>query len=175
MVTSHAERRQLKGEDAYAAVVDDVLMKGCYGVFDSHGGKAAGEICAKELTEKLMALNQTPRSGSAAFATPAISSEFWAIDKRLGVDGIMSGTTASVLLVSASDSLQGTVLSCKLAWVGDSTSCVVNMNSAEDGPVQQTHDHNPSSACEIERMELEWQVRAELTECMHHHIIMASL
>ena len=163
IVTAWTENRSLKGEDAYATSCDDRLMKGSYGVFDSHGGKEAGTICADQLIKKLLSITQTPRSGSDAFPLSMVDEEFWAVDKHLGANGVMSGTTASVLMVAAS--AKGPLvptLNCKLAWVGDSTACVVDMTADTMEPVHRTSDHNPSNAKETQRMEWEWQVRAEL-------------
>ena len=170
LATSAVANRSLKGEDAYATVVDDATNKGCFGVFDSHGGKQAGMLAATELTQHLVALDAVPMPGSSAaddaFPGSAVSDRFWSMDKRLGADGIMSGTTASVLLVSAASSSssveEAPTLHCKLAWVGDSTSCLVDMRSDEAQPLLQTKDHKPSNEDEVTRMDLEWQVRAEL-------------
>jgi len=160
-----AQLHSRKAEDFWAIqCADDKCAH--FGVFDSHGphgGKEAGQIAAATLPEKLLSLNGNA-GGHDAFPLAAVSDEFWEMDKHLGESGVMSGTTATVLLVSTKengvDASAAPTLCCTLLWVGDSTALCVDMASEKAAPlIRSSTNHVPSNPKEVERCRTEWQVR----------------
>ena len=165
MVSSGVHSRVAKGEDYHSAQCEG--SRGMFAVFDSHGGKDAGKICSEEMPAKLLNVTDKAIVGLDAFPDAGLDSSFWEMDHRLGKNDIFSGTTASVLLVSAAPPDSPNSLCCKLVWVGDSTACVCDMSgdSAKAVPIIcQTRDHNPDNAAEVTRCETEWRVRHELKD-----------
>ena len=173
VVSGVAQRDSLKAEDVWAIRCDDSSCRVHFGVFDSHGGKEAGKKAAETLSNNLISLNGAT-VGHDAFPMTAVHDQFWDLDRSLGEQGIMSGTTASVLLVSTKAqegsnterSRNGTAtpalptLCCTLLWVGDSTALCVDMTSGRPAPiVRSSTDHVPTNPKEEERCSVEWQVR----------------
>lgn len=148
-----------KGEDFFATKFDGA--RGAFAIFDSHGGKRAGELCAAEMVDQLISLPETEASGRA-FPEKQLVDTFWEMDRRLGREGIYSGTTASVLLVSSETTDK--TLSCVVAWVGDSTALAVSMKDpcATSPPLWQTANHTPKNTEETRRCVTEWEVRREV-------------
>ena len=162
-LVSYASRQHSqKGEDFYATKVTG--EHGVMGVFDSHGGKEAGSLCAAELVEQLTLLPAAANEcGHFAFPEDAVVDTFWAMDHRLGREGIYSGSTASVLLVSQTGNDEPG-LACTIAWVGDSTAVAVSMADPcrSPPPLWQTANHTPANAEESKRCVVEWEVRREV-------------
>lgn len=176
-------RRVLKGEDF--AVNDVRKERAVIGVFDSHGGAEAGRLCHSTLTERLL-------GGEVPFERKEIVDHFWEMDHQLGADGVMSGTTATLLMVSRAksatskagsqsvpceqqavdtegsygetkDAVKPAALHCTLAWVGDSRGLLVDMTSPHPTPqIGCTTLHTPDNEAEVERCWLEWSVRRQL-------------
>ena len=160
-VTVGKAQRNLKEEDVFCEHTREEAARGCYGVFDSHGGPEAATISDQELPPHLLSLTTDAVCGHQAFPLEGIRDAFWEMDHQLGARGCYSGTTASLLLVASNDAAS---LCCKLAWVGDSTACMVNMAGPDAEPVCATADHKPQNVQEVERCKVEWEIREQIHE-----------
>jgi len=156
----HAQRNTHKGEDVWHAVLhprpdSGALPPAGFGIFDGHGGRQAAEACSAGIVDRLLA-SADPQDSEA------IEEAFWDTDISLGLQGVVAGSTASVLLVKE-DEETGRLL-CTLAWVGDSTAVCVDMMSpkAAEPMLSATTAHLPSLASEVERMETQWAVRKKV-------------
>jgi len=126
-----------------------------FGVFDGHGGQQAAKLCQERLLADLLL------AGPPYTAEPIIEGH-WALDEKIGQQGELSGSTTSILLVESCPQ----ELRCLLAWCGDSTGIRVDMRSTSPRPTPDfvTANHSTANELEVRRMQLEWRVRAILTE-----------
>lgn len=166
--TCASRQHSLKAEDFTAATIVDGKARAVFGVFDSHGGKEAGEICSTEMANSFLGMAPDGSRGHDAFPHDLICDIFWEMDHRLGREQIFSGTTASILCVAQSaeapEGEGGPTLCCTLAWVGDSTAISVDMRASDamPQPLRTTVDHKPTHEGERQRCIVEWEVRREL-------------
>ena len=161
------KQRHKKGEDFSVCAVEQ--DRALFGVFDSHGGAEAGQQCKDTLVQELL-------SGDEPFELRTIVDKFWSMDLSLGVQGVRSGTTATLLLVGrkASPSSQdgdtsathsvSSALACTMAWVGDSIGVWFSMTDRAATPplLGATSAHTPENEAEVVRCRQTWRVRHEM-------------
>ena len=153
----HAQRNTEKAEDVWYAVCpprssDGKLPPAGFAIFDGHGGRTAAESCCASVLDRLLV-------GKEPFAQAAISDAFWRADEELGLAGVTSGTTATILLAKPEEDAGQERLGCTLAWVGDSQAICVDMLEKGDTPLVSTTPHLPDNESEVSRMELQWALR----------------
>ena len=105
-------RAAAKNEDRFSAILGDDSPS-AFAVYDGHNGAGAAEECAADGKAGLCA-----RIIASADPTDpmVIEKACWDLDESIGVSGVHSGTTATLLVCAPS--AEG--MRCALAWVGDS-------------------------------------------------------
>lgn len=146
MVSFGDSQRSTKGEDFFASVLSDASGRGFFGVFDSHGGRDAGQLCSQELPDHLLNLEHQHVCGHDAYPDEAIADAFWKMDHRLGVAQILSGSTATVLLVSTASGKSNAAT--EVATNGDkaSESASLKISKAKVGAPWLVHDADTGSS-----------------------------
>lgn len=148
-----AQKSTRKAEDVYVVRTHAApAMRFAAAVFDGHGGRAAADACKEGVVGKLMR-SSTPLDLDTA------ANAFWDTDAELGLSGVWSGSTATVLLAEQEET-EG-ALRCALLWVGDSCGVRVDMLAVkgQSALLAVTPPHLPGNAAEASRLALEWAVR----------------
>lgn len=115
-----ATRLAKKGEDYAVELVGDRVS--AVAVFDGHSGPSFAEACSKSLCQGLIE--------AAPFRPTKVVDSFWELDQEVGSQpGERSGATAQVLFVEQVEGVGGTRFKCTVAWCGDSTLVVTDMNT----------------------------------------------
>ncbi len=123
-----------KDEDRFVAHLDPSDAPSAFGVFDGHNGAGAASASAAEGSGGLCA---RILSSDAPLDPSTITDAFWDLDASLGTSGVMSGTTAQVLVCAPA--AHG--VRCALAWVGDSAAVHVDMSPSRPCVVEGQYLH----------------------------------
>mmetsp|Transcript_30584 Transcript_30584/g.79406 ORF Transcript_30584/g.79406 Transcript_30584/m.79406 type:complete len:401 (+) Transcript_30584:74-1276(+) len=141
-----------KGEDASSTMDRAGVL--AYGVFDGHGGKHCSQACASNGPSGILPMILSAMDGSTLPSDTAVTDAFWTADAAIGADMLLhaerphAGSTATILCLAPGKSADAD-FECLLAWVGDSTGIVVDMQGA-GRLAHVSRNHSPDVMPEVD-------------------------